>query len=121
MYKMWDLIRRYIPLIKCMKLESRKVLTIAILSHFLLVPALYFTAKYGDQGWMIILASFLGLTNGYLTICALTSVPNLHALFGGRRSVETPSPSGREKRTIPTDKQAEAMAGIMRRFCGTAG
>lgn len=75
MYNVWDLIGRYIPLIKCMKLESRKVLTIAILSRFLLVPAFYFTAKYGDQGWMIMLTSFLGLTNGYLTVCVLTSAP----------------------------------------------
>lgn len=75
MYNVWDLIGRFIPLIKCMKLESRKVLTIAILSRFLLVPAFYFTAKYGDQGWMIMLTSFLGLTNGYLTVCVLTSAP----------------------------------------------
>ncbi|KAI8558403.1 hypothetical protein RHMOL_Rhmol04G0089600 [Rhododendron molle] len=75
MYNVWDLIGRYIPLIKCMKLESRKGLTIAILSRFLLVPAFYFTAKYGDQGWMILLTSFLGLTNGYLTVCVLTSAP----------------------------------------------
>ncbi|XP_058208937.1 equilibrative nucleotide transporter 3-like isoform X1 [Rhododendron vialii] len=75
MYDAWDLIGRYIPLVKCMKLESRKGLTIAILSRFLLVPAFYFTVKYGDQGCMIMLTSFLGLTNGYLTVCVLTSAP----------------------------------------------
>ncbi|XP_058208947.1 equilibrative nucleotide transporter 3-like isoform X4 [Rhododendron vialii] len=75
MYDVWDLIGRYIPLVKCMKLESRKGLTIAILSRLLLVPAFYFTVKYGDQGWMIMLTSFLGLTNGYLTVCVLTSAP----------------------------------------------
>ncbi|KAF7146082.1 hypothetical protein RHSIM_Rhsim04G0062100 [Rhododendron simsii] len=75
MYDMWDLIGRYVPLVKYMKLESRKGLTIAILSRFLLVPAFYFTAKHGDQGWMIMLTSFLGLTNGYLTVCVLTSAP----------------------------------------------
>ncbi|KAL7604187.1 hypothetical protein Lser_V15G17022 [Lactuca serriola] len=75
MYNMWDLVGRYIPLIKCMKLESRKGLMIAVLARYLLIPAFYFTAKYADQGWMIFLTSFLGLTNGYLTVCVLTSAP----------------------------------------------
>lgn len=70
-----DLISRYIPLIKFLKLESRKGLLAAILSRLLLIPAFYFTAKYGDQGWMIVLVSFLGLTNGYLTVCVLTVAP----------------------------------------------
>lgn len=74
-YNVCDLIGRYIPLIKCIKLESRKGLMVTILCRFLLVPAFYFTAKYGDQGWMILLTSFLGLTNGYLTVCVLTSAP----------------------------------------------
>uniref|UniRef100_A0A7N0REL2 Equilibrative nucleoside transporter n=1 Tax=Kalanchoe fedtschenkoi TaxID=63787 RepID=A0A7N0REL2_KALFE len=75
MYNVWDLIARYLPLVKCIKLESRKGLMLAILSRFLLVPAFYFTAKYGDQGWMIFLVSFLGLSNGYLTVCVLTVAP----------------------------------------------
>ncbi|WCJ42994.1 Equilibrative nucleotide transporter 3 [Euphorbia peplus] len=75
MYNAWDLVGRYVPLIKCIKLESRKGLMIAILARFLLVPAFYFTAKYGDQGWMIMLTSFLGLTNGYLTVCVITVAP----------------------------------------------
>ncbi|KAF5939770.1 hypothetical protein HYC85_024029 [Camellia sinensis] len=75
MYNIWDLIGRYVPLLKCIKLESRKGLMIAIVSHILLFPAFYFTAKYGGQGWMILLSSFLGLTNGYLTVCVLTSAP----------------------------------------------
>lgn len=75
MYNVWDLISRYIPLVQCLKLESRKGLMIAILSRFLFVPAFYFTAKYGDQGWMIMLISFLGLTNGYLTVCVMTAAP----------------------------------------------
>ncbi|XP_013462461.2 equilibrative nucleotide transporter 3 isoform X2 [Medicago truncatula] len=70
-----DLISRYIPLLKFLKLESRKCLLAAILSRLLLIPAFYFTAKYGDQGWMIMLVSFLGLTNGYLTVCVLTVAP----------------------------------------------
>ena len=48
---------------------------IATLSRFLLIPAFYFTAKHGDQGWMIMLVSFLGLSNGYLTVCVLTVAP----------------------------------------------
>jgi hypothetical protein len=72
MYNVVDLIARYIPLVSWLKLESRKGLLIAILSRFLLVPAFYFTAKYGDQGWMIFLTSFLGLTNGYLTVCVMS-------------------------------------------------
>lgn len=75
MYNVWDLIGRYIPLLKFLKLESRKMITVAILCRFLLVPAFYFTAKYGDQGWMIMLTSFLGLSNGYLTVCVMTSAP----------------------------------------------
>ncbi|KAK4859056.1 hypothetical protein QYF36_026112 [Acer negundo] len=74
-FNVWDLISRYIPLADCLNLESRKWLMIVILSRFLLVPAFYFTTKYGDQGWMIMLTSFLGLTNGYLTVCVFTSAP----------------------------------------------
>lgn len=75
MYNVLDLIGRYTPLIKSVKLESRKGLLIASLSRFLLIPAFYFTAKYGDQGYMILLVSFLGLTNGHLTVCVLTAAP----------------------------------------------
>ena len=74
-YNLLDLISRYLPLVKFLKIESRKGLMIAILSRFLLIPAFYFTAKYGDQGWMILLVSFLGLTNGHLTVCVLTAAP----------------------------------------------
>lgn len=74
-YNMWDLVGRYLPLIKCLKLTSRKGLTAAILARFLFIPAFYFTAKYGDQGYMIFLTSFLGLTNGFLTVCVLTEAP----------------------------------------------
>ncbi|KAF1882194.1 hypothetical protein Lal_00038839 [Lupinus albus] len=75
MYNVTDFIARYLPLVKWLKLESRKGLLIAVLSRFLLIPAFYFTAKYGDQGWMIFLVSFLGLTNGHLTVCVLTVAP----------------------------------------------
>ncbi|KAF3775721.1 Equilibrative nucleotide transporter 3 [Nymphaea thermarum] len=74
-YNVSDLIGRYIPLIKTVKITSRYFLTIACLSRFLLIPAFYFTAKYGDQGWMIMLTSILGLTNGHLTVCILTEAP----------------------------------------------
>ncbi|OIV91609.1 hypothetical protein TanjilG_09021 [Lupinus angustifolius] len=66
-YNVTDFIARYLPLVKWLKLESRKTLLIAVISRFLLIPAFYFTAKYADQGWMIFLVSFLGLTNGHLT------------------------------------------------------
>ncbi|CAL5062218.1 unnamed protein product [Urochloa decumbens] len=73
MYNVWDLIGRYVPFI--VKLTSRKCITAAALSRFILIPAFYFTAKYGDQGYMIVLTSFLGLSNGYLTVCVLTEAP----------------------------------------------
>ncbi|KAL0928035.1 hypothetical protein M5K25_002269 [Dendrobium thyrsiflorum] len=75
MYNVFDLIGRYTPLIKCICIESRKGLMIAILSRFLFIPAFYFTAKKGGQGWMIMLTSVLGLTNGHLTVCVLTTAP----------------------------------------------
>ncbi|WOK99772.1 equilibrative nucleotide transporter 3 [Canna indica] len=75
MYNVWDLIGRYVPLIDSIKLTSRKGIMAATLSRFLLIPAFYFTANYGEQGWMIMLTSFLGLTNGYLTVCVLTEAP----------------------------------------------
>ncbi|XP_027911937.1 equilibrative nucleotide transporter 3-like [Vigna unguiculata] len=75
MYNVCDLIGRYIPLLESLKMESRKMLTIVIVGRLLFVPAFYFTAKYGTQGWMIMLTSLLGLTNGYLTVCVLTSAP----------------------------------------------
>ncbi|CAN1319186.1 Equilibrative nucleotide transporter 3 [Linum perenne] len=74
-YNASDLVGRYVPLIECIKIKSRTWLSIAILSRFLLVPVFYFTAKYGDQGWMIALTSFLGLTNGYFTVCVMTLAP----------------------------------------------
>ncbi|CAN6199415.1 unnamed protein product [Urochloa humidicola] len=75
MYNVWDLIGRYVPLIPCLKLTSRKGMMAAILARFLFIPAFYFTANYGDQGYMIFLTSFLGLTNGYLTVCVLMEAP----------------------------------------------
>ena len=47
----------------------------ATLARFVLIPAFYLTAKYGAQGYMIFLTSFLGLSNGYLTVCVLTEAP----------------------------------------------
>ncbi|VFQ88981.1 unnamed protein product [Cuscuta campestris] len=75
MYNIWDLVSRYTPMIKAIEVKSRKWLMISILSRILLIPCFYFTAKYGDQGWMIFLVSFLGLTNGHLTVCVLTNAP----------------------------------------------
>lgn len=45
------------------------------LGRFLLIPAFLFTAKYGDQGWMLMLTGLLGLSNGYLTICVFVNAP----------------------------------------------
>ncbi|KXG36461.1 equilibrative nucleotide transporter 3-like isoform X1 [Sorghum bicolor] len=73
MFNAWDLIGRYVPII--VKLKSRKCIMAATLARFLLIPAFYFTAKYGAQGYMIFLTSFLGLSNGYLTVCILTEAP----------------------------------------------
>ncbi|GAB2214982.1 hypothetical protein Droror1_Dr00019352 [Drosera rotundifolia] len=73
MYNVWDLIGRYVPLL--VMLKSRKGLMAAILARFLFIPCFYFTAKYGDQGYMILLTSVLGLSNGYLTVCVLTTAP----------------------------------------------
>ncbi|KAE8716917.1 Equilibrative nucleotide transporter 3 [Hibiscus syriacus] len=74
-FNIWDLISRYFPLVELLKIESRKWLMIATLCCFLLVPAFYFTGKYGDQGWMIFLDTVLGLVNGHLTVCVLISEP----------------------------------------------
>ncbi|GJN32709.1 hypothetical protein PR202_gb21231 [Eleusine coracana subsp. coracana] len=74
-FNVLDLVGRYIPLIEQIKLTSRKGLVISSVLRFLLVPAFYYTVKYGDQGWMIMLTAFLGLTNGYLTVCVLTEAP----------------------------------------------
>ncbi|KAF8112154.1 hypothetical protein N665_0066s0032 [Sinapis alba] len=75
MYNCGNLVGRYTPLVEWLKIENRKGLTIATLSRFLLIPAFYFTAKNGDQGWMIMLVSFLGLTTGHLNVCILITAP----------------------------------------------
>ncbi|RWR73133.1 equilibrative nucleotide transporter 3-like protein isoform X2 [Cinnamomum micranthum f. kanehirae] len=74
-FNLWDLISRYLPLIKCLRITSRSGLMIATLARFLFIPTFYFTAKHGDQGWMIMLTSFLGLTNGHLSVCVLMAGP----------------------------------------------
>lgn len=75
MYNGWDSIARFIPSVKILAMESRKWITGCVIARFLLVPAFYFTAKYADQGWMIFLTSFLGLSNGYLTVCIFSIAP----------------------------------------------
>ncbi|CAN6453319.1 unnamed protein product [Victoria cruziana] len=74
-YNVLDLIGRYTPSIKRLRINSRPLLTMACLSRFLMIPAFYFTSKYGSQGWMTMLTSILGLTNGHLTVCVLTAAP----------------------------------------------
>lgn len=78
MFNVSDLLGRCVPLIECLKITSRKGLMVVALSRFLFIPAFYFTAKYGDQGWMIMLTSFLGLSNGHLTVCVLTEAPKAY-------------------------------------------
>ncbi|VYS49676.1 unnamed protein product [Arabidopsis thaliana] len=75
MYNGWDAISRFIPSIKPLAMESRKWITVCVVARLLLVPAFYFTAKYADQGWMLFLTSFLGLSNGYLTVCIFSTAP----------------------------------------------
>jgi solute carrier family 29 (equilibrative nucleoside transporter), member 1/2/3 len=81
-----DLIGRYIPLLEHIKLTSRKGLMISSVLQCLLVPAFYYTVKYGDQGWMIASTSILGLSNGYLTIYMCPNggtkrVQGLHSVY----------------------------------------
>ncbi|CBI40864.3 unnamed protein product, partial [Vitis vinifera] len=73
-FNVWDMISRYFPVVKCLRLP-RRGLMVGILIQFLFIPVFYFTAKYGDQGWMILLTSFLGIFNGYLTVCVFTNAP----------------------------------------------
>ncbi|GFP98443.1 equilibrative nucleotide transporter 3 [Phtheirospermum japonicum] len=66
-----DLMARYVPF----RIESRRGLMVASVSRLLLVPCFYVTSEYGQEGWMIMLVSVLGLTNGYLTVCIFTVAP----------------------------------------------
>lgn len=75
MYNVLDLVGRYTPLVKWFMIKSRKGLLAAVLVRFVFIPAFYYAAKYGDQGWLILLVSVLGLTNGHLTVCILTKAP----------------------------------------------
>ncbi|KAF3502096.1 hypothetical protein F2Q69_00042005 [Brassica cretica] len=75
MYNCGNMVGRYTPLVEWLKIENRKGLTLAVLSRFLFIPAFYFTAKYGDQGWMIMLVSLLGLTTGHFNVCILITAP----------------------------------------------
>ncbi|XP_042519577.1 equilibrative nucleotide transporter 3-like [Macadamia integrifolia] len=70
-----DLVGRYVPLIKGLMIKSRKGLLISIISRILFIPAFNFTTKYGGHGWMLMLTSLLGLSNGYLTVCFMTATP----------------------------------------------
>ncbi|KAL5717848.1 Epsin-3 [Ranunculus cassubicifolius] len=74
MYNVLDMVGRILP--GSWKIQSRKILLFLTIARLAFVPAFYFTAKYGDQGWMILLTSLLGLTNGYLTVCVLTAAPS---------------------------------------------
>ncbi|KAJ7528732.1 hypothetical protein O6H91_15G016400 [Diphasiastrum complanatum] len=75
MYNCGDLVGRYIPLIDKLLIKSRTGLMLTCISRYVLIPAFYFTAKYGDQGWMLLLCIVLGISNGYLTVCVLMNAP----------------------------------------------
>ncbi|CAN7126669.1 unnamed protein product, partial [Brassica rapa subsp. narinosa] len=70
-----DALSRYITMVKPLKMQSGKVIVASVLARMLFLPAFYITARYADQGWMITLTSFLGISNGYLTVCVLTQTP----------------------------------------------
>ncbi|WZZ87867.1 hypothetical protein YC2023_116446 [Brassica napus] len=59
MYNCGNMVGRYTPLVEWLKIENRKGLTLA----------------YGDQGWMIMLVSLLGLTTGHFNVCILITAP----------------------------------------------
>ncbi|KAF0902492.1 hypothetical protein E2562_017892 [Oryza meyeriana var. granulata] len=44
-YNAWDLIGRYLPLIRCIKLTSRKGLSVAVFTRFLLLQAFYYAVR----------------------------------------------------------------------------
>ncbi|EFJ16935.1 hypothetical protein SELMODRAFT_154779 [Selaginella moellendorffii] len=75
MYNLGDLVGRYLPLIKAIKIKSRVGILAAVVARFAFIPAFYLTAKYGDQGWMLMLCILLGITNGHLTVCVLVEAP----------------------------------------------
>ncbi|KAK4759739.1 hypothetical protein SAY87_022870 [Trapa incisa] len=71
MYNVWDMISRYIPLVDCLRLESRKGLMMAVLSRFLLIPAFYFTAK-GPSKMRLGTCLFCFLLEDYSLVFLLT-------------------------------------------------
>lgn len=75
LFNVGDLLGRCIILIKRLRFSSRPGLVIAALSRLVFIPAFYFTAKYGSQGWMIMLCLLLGLSNGYLTVSIFVGAP----------------------------------------------
>lgn len=75
MYNGGDFLARYIPLVDMLRLESRFGIMIASLFRLVFIPCFYFTAKYGTQGWMLLLCIILGMSNGYLTVCILVKAP----------------------------------------------
>ncbi|CAM6090669.1 unnamed protein product [Calypogeia fissa] len=75
MFNCGDLLGRCIPLIKVLMLKSRPGLIVLTILRYGLIPAFYFTAKYGTQGWMLFLCVVLGISNGYITVCTLVEAP----------------------------------------------
>lgn len=59
----------------CLRIKTRKFITIATFARVVLIPCFYFAGKSAAQGYMILLVSFLGITNGHLTVCVLRAAP----------------------------------------------
>ncbi|KAL3687273.1 hypothetical protein R1sor_013582 [Riccia sorocarpa] len=75
MFNCGDLIGRLLPHIKFLMFTSRPGLLALASARFALIPAFYFTAKYGSQGWMLLLCIILGLSNGYISVCTFVNAP----------------------------------------------
>lgn len=75
MFNVWTFIGKLVPFIKYLKITSRKLLLVAIISRIIFVPAFYLAVSYGGQGLMMILSSLLGLTTGHLSACIMTEAP----------------------------------------------
>jgi equilibrative nucleoside transporter 1/2/3 len=75
MYNVGDLIGRCVVLIDGLLLKSRRAIVLLTLARSAFIPAFYFTAKYGAEGYMIFLTILLGLSNGYVTVSIFVNAP----------------------------------------------
>ena len=75
MYNVGDLLGRCVVLIDGLLLKSRRAIVLLTLARSAFIPAFYFTAKYGAEGYMIFLTILLGLSNGYVTVSIFVNAP----------------------------------------------